>query len=141
MQSSGQGDNWKRLLSFQEKLFDMFLNCKINDNLIDDKIAKSLPWQNLTCEEIPPRHLYSRRIFEFYATYLTRIYKIADAEGNMRHYAKESVLKRLNQSVHRAKKDHGKACAEAELFFTCLNPRGQIEDVHWFRSMKEVITK
>ena len=101
----------------------------------------ALPWQNCSYEELPPKMLYSRRIFEYYATYLTRHYKIKDADGNLRHYAKDSVLKRLNQSVHRAKKDYGKASPEAELLFTCLNPRGQTEDAHWFRAMKEVITK
>ena len=101
----------------------------------------SRPWQNLTYEEIPPAHLCTRRIFEYYATFLTRIYKIKDSEGNERNYAKDSVLKRLNQAVNRAKKDYGKTNAETELFFTCLNPRGQTEDAQWYRSMKEVITK
>ena len=60
---------------------------------------------------------------------------------NERNYANDSVHKRLNQAVHRAKKDYVKANADAKVFSTCLNPRGQMEDAQWFRAIKEVITK
>ena len=139
----GHSEEWVKSKTDAITLFNLFTH---NKNAFDPARAKkqaikeSKQWINKAYEDIDGAIFISYIIYEYFTSYLTNIYIIAEGCRNAgQKLASGTVLMRLAQILNRAKLDHCGSNDKRLLFFRCLDVKSNATSAIWYKGLKQSV--